>query len=207
MLGHYYMTKCCFSHASGIVSYITLSEENLFSIYMNCTEEMCIRFTELYNYWNTVINGVFIAPYINIWLLLSIILCFFSSASIILCVYVISLFIAQSRPLQLLQAPFYLYHCKAFKLLEKLQLHVYPNLTVGFQEIQQNLLPRTFGLMQIFSHVVSIDMEEELPWFRVIAKKIPGIRWPSPPLLHQDQIQAHHQVIHSIFFQAAKRIW
>jgi len=83
---------------------------------------------------------------------------------------------------------------------------VYPNLTVGVQKIQQNLQWRTFGLMQIFFHVVSIEMEEELPWFRVITKKIPGIRWPSPPLLHQDEIQAHHQVIHSIFFQAAKRI-
>lgn len=106
------MTKCCFSHGSGIISYITLSEENLFSIYMNCTEEMCIRFTELYNYWNTVIIGSFHCS-----LYKYMVVTFNHPMS-----NVISLFIAQFCPLQLLRPPFYWYDCKAFKPLEKLQL-------------------------------------------------------------------------------------
>lgn len=111
------------------------------------------------------------------------------------------------------QPPFYLYDCKACKLLEQLRLHVSPNPAVGVQKIQQKLPPWTisfhfqYGLMQIFCDVVSINTEEELPWFRVITKKISGIRWPTPSLLHQDEIQAHHQVIHGIFFQAAQRVW
>jgi len=65
------------------------------------------------------------------------------------------LFLAQSRPLQQLRTPFYLYGSKAFKLLQK------QHLTLGVQKIQQNLLPRTFGLMQMLFHVVSIKNEEE----------------------------------------------
>lgn len=158
---------------------------------------MCIK---VHNYTGTQVIEEFLwLPYINIRLLLSINLC------------AISLFIGQSRPLQQFLSPFYLYDCKACNYWNYSCMHPRIPQLVS-RKYNKTCLhePSPFVsdmvLMQIFFDVFSVNVVEELPWFRVITKIIPGIRWPSPPMLHQDEIQAHHQVIHSIFFQADKRV-
>lgn len=94
------------------------------------------------------------------------------------------------------------------------QLHQFQKSKLRVRKIHQNSLPYTFSIPFLparnsyicYCSAASIKMEDELPWFRVVTEKVSDIRWTTPSLLHQDEIQAHHQFILSIFFHAARRI-